>query len=233
MPTTMYHRKFLFGGLFLTAMLVFILAAMNTHGQAVSQPAKPAVTDYLWTPGFWSLSRKDYRDEIGLTEEQFKKLQEISQKYAEAVKKSQSYGDWKKLSAEELKKKYAEMTAEYKKRTEESRQQVEAVLTADQLKKLEIIELRSYAVQLLYQDKLRETLGLTDQQKEQLTKARDNMQKKVTELTQKMHRIQDQANKEAINLLTSEQVEQLKKIRREGFSWQHLEKKPGSTQPKK
>ncbi len=215
---------------FLTARLLSMavavlgvgVAAANGHAQAVA-PAQPAAGfSYFAVPGYWSLSRKDVQEEIGLTAEQLKSLNEISQKYNEAIRQSyavlgKSPQDMRKLSAEERRKKLAEIAAENEKRMEEARKQVDAVLAPEQARKLVKIELRPQALYYLLSSPSA-PLNLTDEQKEKLKQNRDEMQKKMADLQKQIHAVQEKAGADALELLTPEQLDKLREIHGKGFA---------------
>jgi hypothetical protein len=227
-------NPFLLGGMFLAGVGLLLpgVSCAKTSAPA-KQPVKAAAIEYFYAPGYWSLAGKDVREEIGLTTDQVKKLKEISQQYYEALKKPKPQPNWAKMSAEERKKKYQEMAAESKKQLEEGRKKVEAVLTPAQLKKLEIIELRTYAPSLLFYGKAQDPLGLSEKQKQQLKKNQEDTQKKISDLYREISKIQQQANKAALELLTPDQIGKLKKMRREGTFWFGPKAKPLSVKSAK
>lgn len=224
--TTKMFRLFSRG--ILLAGLAFLLqGTLGLDGtvQGEQPGAKPA--EYLYVPGYWTLSRKDTQKEIGLTEEQLAKLKEISKEFMGVTRKPYPQIDWAKLSEAERKQKIEEMTREsqkmmeeYKKRSAEAQKKAEAILTRDQLKKLEMIELRAYAPSFLLYGQGKDKLDLTPEQKEKLKKSQEEMQKRMTELQQKMTQAQDKANRAALEILTPEQIEKLKKMRKEATLWQ-------------
>ncbi len=231
--TTM-RNPFLWGGMFLAGMGLLVLGAISAKDATrAAQPARPVAMEYFYTPGYWSLAAKDVQEEIGLTKDQVKKLKEISHKYYEALRKPKPQLDWAKLSPEERKKKYQELAAESKKQLEEGRKKVEAVLTPPQLKQLEIIELRTYAPSLLFYGKAQDNLRLSDKQKQQLKKNQEETQKKISDLQREISKIQKQANKAVLDLLTPDQIEKLKKMRKEGTFWFGPGAKPRSVKPVK
>jgi Spy/CpxP family protein refolding chaperone len=200
--------------------LVLVLAAQA----GVDEPRKPAVPASPFFPGYSGLTSKSIQKEIGLTEEQIQKITEISKEFQATERKVYPRVDWAKLSEEERKKKQAEMsklyekwTDEYKKRLGEARQQIEAVLTPEQLNKWESIEVRQYGAPMLLSGGLNEKLKLTDEQKEQLRKQNDQLQKKLAELYQQQQTLRNQAHRDALEILTPEQVNELKKIKKEGY----------------
>lgn len=187
--------------------------------------------EYFALPGYSALARKDVREELGLTAEQVAKLREINREYLEAFRPPAAKVDWAKLSAEERTKKMAELAAASRKHVDEARRQVAAVLTPGQLKKAEAVELRLHAAQFLLYGQAAERLGLTDEQKQHLRQGRKDLQKKMAELQQQMQKLQEQAGKDALQVLSPEQVEKLKQVQREGF-WGSA-RPPGEVTPKK
>ncbi len=206
-------------------------------GQVLAdKPAKPAVPEYLYVPGYMGLASKDVQKEVGLTEEQVQKLKEISKGLQQTGFKQQPRVDWAKLTEEQRKKKteeyrkeYDKWAAVYKKRAEEAREQADAVLTPEQKAKLQVVELRMFAAPMVLNGYQAEKLNLTAQQKEQLSEAKDKLQKRMAELQQQMQKAQAEANRAALKVLTPEQLEQLKKLRQEGYR----PGMPGSVPPKK
>ena len=110
------------------------------------------------------------------------------------------------------------MMAENKRRTDGFSKQVQDVLTADQKHKFELLDLRQQAMQLLFFTPDAEKLGLSDRQKEKLRKDRDEHHRKMNELQRQIQKLHDQASKAALEMLTPEQIEKLKTLRRAGFS---------------
>jgi tetratricopeptide (TPR) repeat protein len=147
--------------------LLLELTFQTTVSAQAPQPPKQPARDYFVVPGFPLLVRPEIRDELGLSDEQLKKLKDISQSYAEEVKKLQAQADLTKLPAEERQKKREDLLAAFQKRTEEDRQKVEAVLTEEQRHKLakaesqlgEARKLSQQAMQLLQQKKYEEAVA--------------------------------------------------------------------------
>lgn len=213
----------LFAVTLVVAGVTWLFAVGGRERVRAAEPAKPEAPwqhltrDYISLPGvYWSLGRKSVRDEVGITAEQTEQLKEISRKFTEASRPATGAGDWAKLSAEERKQKYAEMMAENKKRMEDFSKQVQEVLTADQKGKLEMIDLRQHALQLLLYAPTAEKVGLSDQQNERLRKNREEYQAKTNELQRQIQKLHDQAGQAALELLTPEQIEKLKRMRRGG-----------------
>jgi hypothetical protein len=209
----------------LTTLILFIGAGTWSGYLRAEQPKDSAKVDQpSWPPGHFSvpyyenLSRKDVREEIGLNAEQNRKLKELSQKFFEASRKAYGTEDWSKLSPEERKKKFAETVAENKSRTDQARKDIDALLTREQLEKLQAINLRQQAAQLLWSyNFLRDKLGLTKEQQDQFRKNREELMSKTAELQQQIQKLYDQAGKTTLELLTPEQREKLKEVRSKGL----------------
>ncbi len=183
-------------------------------------------SDYLYLPAFQVLSAAQVQMEINLNPEQLSKLKEIGKGFKQNTWTQQPQVDWTKLNEEQRKAKTDEMRKSYdkwavdnKKRTEVARKEIEALLSPEQKIKLEDVELRQYsAPMLLYSNaNFTEKLTLTDKQKEQLGQHKEKLQKRMAELQKEMEEHQDQANKAAISVLTTQQIEELKKLKKDGF----------------
>jgi hypothetical protein len=135
------------------------------------------------------------------------------------------------MSPEERRKKSEEIAAENKKRLDTLRKEIEGVLTPDQFLKLENVDLRLQASQLLLYTQVGEKLGLSEPQKDQLRKNREELAKKIAAVQYQLRQLQEQAGKAALEVLTPEQVDKLKKMRRETYGgWGPL---PRPVPPKK
>jgi hypothetical protein len=168
-------------------------------------------------PVYWNLGRKDVQEEVGLSGDQIQKLKELGQKFSEASRQYYGKIDWSKMSAEERKKKSEEFMADNKRRTDQARKDIETLLTPDQLKKLEAINLRQQATVFIYPGSLLDKLELSDPQKEQLQKYRETHGKKMAELQKQMQILQNQTGKAILEMLTPEQMNKLKEMSRGSF----------------
>ena len=71
---------------------------------------------------------------------------------------------------------------------------------------------------LLYgYNNLSEKLKLTEEQKKKLGQHKEEMQKKQAEIQKEMTANQDKANRAALEVLTPQQILELKKLKDEGF----------------
>jgi hypothetical protein len=219
--------------------LVVVLAGMvpwipirASHPAEPKKSETPTLNPYdLPLPVYWILGRKDVREEIGLSPEQTQKLRDLSRKHLEGNKPLLDTGAWAKMSPEERRKKSEEIAAENKKRLDTLRKEIEGVLTPDQFLKLENVDLRLQASQLLLYTQVGEKLGLSEPQKDQLRKNREELAKKIAAVQYQLRQLQEQAGKAALEVLTPEQVDKLKKMRRETYGgWGPL---PRPVPPKK
>lgn len=136
---------------------------------------------------------------MNITAEQVGKLKEIAKKFQQNGWKQQPQVDWTKLNeaerktkTEEIRKEYDKWAAESKKLTEAARKEIDALLTPEQLTKIQDIELRQQgAPMLLYgYNNLSEKLKLTEEQKKKLGQQKDEMQKKQAEIQKRCLRLQ-------------------------------------------
>lgn len=170
------------------------------------QPATPGAWQYqgLYVPGYWQLSQPGVQKEIELLPEQLEKLKELSKRYYEAQREdAKAYGDWSKMTDEERKAKYKEVSERAKQRTEDLRKEVEKVLIPSQIEALRDLNLRTYGQYMLMQPRIMEAVGLNEEQKTKLQKLRE-------EFTQKQQQLQKEMMDEQFKLLTPEQKERLK-----------------------
>ena len=71
---------------------------------------------------------------------------------------------------------------------------------------------------LLYgYNNLSEKLKLTEEQKKKLGQQKEEMQKRQAEIQKEMSAIADKANRAALEVLTPQQILELKKLKEEGF----------------
>jgi len=185
-----------------------------------------AVGDYLYLPTYQILSSSQVQKEVNLTAEQVGKLKLIGKKFQQNGWKQQPQVDWTKLNeaerktkTEEIRKEYDKWAAESKKLTEAARKEIDALLTPEQLTKIQDIELRQQgAPMLLYgYNNLSEKLKLTEEQKKKLGQQKEEMQKRQAEIQKEMSAIADKANRAALEVLTPQQILELKKLKEEGF----------------
>ncbi len=148
--------------------------------------------------------------DLKVTEKQLTQLRAISKKYAEKSRKHFSAVDWQKLSREERAKKFAEMNEVRRKMSGEFTKQIEDVLTGEQLEELKMGEVRSRGVNYLSNPRTVERLALSE---EQVRKIQEN-RKALAEATEKLRR---ESAKKALEILTPEQLAELRIMHEEGY----------------
>ena len=163
-------------------------------------------------PGYPMLQMENVQKELGLTPEQKEKLKEIAKKAAESMKKEPRF-DWAKfrdMKPEEQQKAQKEMADRYAKRAEETKKQVEQILTPKQVEQLKDMEFRQRAASMLYMPQVLQQIELTDEQKQQMQKIREETQSKMAQL-------QRESQDKTLNVLTPEQTKKLKELSDKGW----------------
>jgi hypothetical protein len=156
-------------------------------------------------PGYYQLGVPNVQKELELVPEQIEKLKEIGKKYYEEARADRNvWKDWQKMTPEERKAKSAEIREKYKKRAEAVKAEVEKVLLPQQIDKLKEIDFRTRAPYALRSPWTLKQLGISDQQKEKLNQIREKTAQQYRELQKK-------ALEDALNVLTAEQKDKLKK----------------------
>ncbi len=180
-----------------------VAVAIGRQGFAVRAPARTPT--YYAVPGYWSLRTESVQKELKLSDEQKKKLKQISKSYYDQIRQGpqQDLAKYREMSPEERRKNYGQIAEKRRQRLDAARKQVEAVLTADQLDALKTIEFRTRAASLLRNPKILEKLGLSEEQKEKL-------RKNWEDLSDQMQRLLRESAQKALQILTPKQLEELK-----------------------
>ena len=168
------------------------------------------------TGSFYSLRMPNIQKELELVEEQKQKVEEIIKAYYDKMREGSQY-DWaelRELSTEERQKKYAEIREKrmevMKVAGKEAEEAIEKALLPHQFKALKQINLRTRGSSMLYSQAVLGQLEITDEQKEKLTKIRQQMQ-------EKMQKLQAESQKKTLEVLTAEQREKLGEMITSGF----------------
>jgi Spy/CpxP family protein refolding chaperone len=174
-------------------------------GAAASQPAVQwAAPQFPPVAGLWQLQNESARKELELVPDQIEKLKALGKKYYEDARGDANlWGDYRSLTPEQQKAKYTEYQEKMKKRMADLRAAVDKILLPHQIATLKDINLRQTGGYMLMNPKTVETLGITDQQKGQIQKARDELQEKSNQL-------QKEFFDKLMQVLTPEQKEKLK-----------------------
>jgi hypothetical protein len=164
-------------------------------------------------PGYSMLQMEHVQKELGLTPGQKEKLKEIAKKAAEPMKDEPKI-DWAKfrdMKPDEQRKVQKEMADRYAKRAEETRHQVEQVLTKKQIEQLKDMEFRQRASSMLYMPQVLEEIGLSDGQKQQILKIREETQNKMMQL-------QRESQEKILGVLNPDQTKKLKEFSNKALS---------------
>jgi Spy/CpxP family protein refolding chaperone len=159
-------------------------------------------------PGFWMLGQENVQKELELTAEQRDKLLAIAKKSQDQTR--QDWTQFAKLPAKERADRMKELRDKTARRAALVYKAVEAVLTPSQLERVQEIRFRLQVVAMLQDPQTLEQLGLTDQQKQELRRLREELQKKLQE-------VQQENTEKTLRVLSPEQIEKLKKMPNPAF----------------
>jgi len=181
--------------------------------------ANPAYATFPSVQGFYMLRMPSVQKELELVPEQIEKLEKIGKEYYDQMR--QDWSGLGNLSPEERQKKYQEIREQQQKRAEVVVKKIKEVLLPQQLEQLEDMNFRSRAPYMLRSPQVMEKLQLTEEQKEKLKKAQEDLQ-------EKMRKLQKEAFDDALKVLTKEQKKQLREITEQGYQWGGGVRQPGS-----
>lgn len=170
-----------------------------TGGGAAGTPNQK----YLIIPGFLALNIASVQKEIGLTAEQKQQLMQLSTRHQAALEAVQTTAEEARtLPPDEQKKRVAELRSQVLKLNQSVRKAAEAVVSPEQYQALDKISFRLWVAGAVTNPSVQGQLGLTEQQRQQLT----SIYEKATE---RMQQLQRQTAGEALELLTPEQQAKL------------------------
>ncbi len=167
-------------------------------------------------PDFWVLRMPQYEEAIGLSDEQKAKLQAISEDYRETMQAA--YAGMREAKPEDRARLAAKAQEKVAAARKKSAERVKEVLTDEQLAKCEAIQLRVWAAGMLRSDRVREQLDLTEQQQKRLEQVFAKHRERTQRVAARQRELRQEANAEAIEVLTEEQVETLKQKQLERLS---------------
>lgn len=159
------------------------------------------------------LSQKSVQEELKLTEDQVKKVKELSDKQRE------SFRGLRDLSQEERQKKMAEAAKANTKALAE-------ILKPEQLKRVKQISLQQRGAGALRDPEVVKTLNLTDEQKDKVKTIQDEARKargdgqrgdRSAEARKKREEARKATNDKLLGVLTAEQKSKLKELTGEPF----------------
>jgi len=195
------------------ALLAFAAPASAQGRKAADQPRYRVMHSRMPAlPGYYMLRMEHVQKELELVPEQLEKLQALGKQYTEQMRADQAaWGNWRDMTPEERTAKAAEMREKYKQRADELRQEIEKVLLPNQLEALREINFRAVGPSALASPATLRDLEVTDQQKEQLQKIRQEMIEQYQELQKK-------AFQNSLKVLSPEQQKKLReRIRTRGY----------------
>ena len=195
-----------------TVVLLLSTLAATRSAEEAGQTATPAaarpVGTRLLLPGFRELRTESVEKELELTDEQKEKLKVIGQEYYDQMRR-----DWTGfggMSAEDRKKRLADIRRKNVERTKQMRKRIEDVLSPDQLERLKQINLRTRAAAALAEPRVLEELQISEAQRKRLNQIR-------TQLQERIRRLREESLGETLDVLTPEQREKLEVLTSEGF----------------
>lgn len=151
------------------------------------------------------------REELGVTEDQMEKLQEIQRKSGEQMR--EMFSGMRDLSEDERRERFADLREKMTKQQEEMQSQIDDVLLPQQRDRLKQIALqqrmRFGAQNALGSPEVAKELGITDEQREKLQKV---AQEAEEELRKKTEELREEAKQKILSVLTAEQKDKLKNL---------------------
>lgn len=169
------------------------------------------------------LRSEQVQKEINLTEEQRQAIEEYRAAQREGMR-----GQWEGLrdaSPEERREAMEKMREQMAERAAKAREELAKILKPEQMKRLAQIRAQQEGVRVLLREEIQSLLGLTDTQKEQLSKIAEEAREKMQEMFQaargedagrgqmreKMEQMRADIQAKSMAVLTQEQKEKLGK----------------------
>ena len=206
--------------------------AMFTPEQLDKIKQETAKTSFIW-----SAQRPEITKQIGLTEEQAERVKQIAKDHSEAI--SKFYREIRNLTAEQRKEAYRQVQPKINQLAEKTKQQVKAVLTAEQIDQLLLNQARATVLWMVNRPEFLDKYGIAGKQKEeiqqrskQIDEKTQTIQQAMREISDEFRKIQQRATSEALDLLTAEQIEKLKRMELTQ-TWPRAKAQPQQPQPLK
>jgi Spy/CpxP family protein refolding chaperone len=192
--------------------------------------------------GFMLLAIPKVQEELKLTDEQKSQLQAIGEKIQADFQKARE--NMQNLSEEEREKKQEELRAEAEKRFAEIRKQIGEILKPEQTKRLRQIQLQQQGTAALMDPVVAEELKLTEAQKADLSKLREDFQAQMQarrearrgedrqgppsqEQIDQFRKAREEADAKVMAVLTDAQKQTLRDMMGEPFEMPRFEGGPG------
>jgi len=184
----------------------------------------------------WLLRMEQIQEELAMTDEQKAKLNELGQEMMSEMR--EQFSGMRDLDAEQRRAKWAELREKMAKRAEAFRKKTEAVLLPEQRARMKQIRVRMLGSRAFSDKEVIETLGITEEQTATFEAIREAVRGKMRklfegmdwramdqeqrrqkgqEIGEKARQLQQEAVKEALGVLTEEQIETLNKMKGEEF----------------
>jgi len=129
-----------------------------------------------------TLNLEAVQKELEITDEQKEKLKKLGEDVAKEMR--DQFSGFRDLSREDREKKMEELQAKLKTRGEEIQKEVDAVLTPAQRVRLKQVAIQIQGTRALDSKEVQEALGITDEQKEKITKIREESRAGMRDLFQ-------------------------------------------------
>jgi hypothetical protein len=192
-------------------------------------------------PSLMILRSEKVQKELELMDDQKEKLKALGEQIREEFQKE--YSGLRDLPQEERAVKMLELREKLKARTQEIRDKVEKeILLPHQVDRLKQLGLQARGPSALVDAKVLQELGVSDAQKERLTKLRERVEKerqtmfgggregfrnmseeqrraRFTEMREKMDKLTKEVTTEAMSILTPQQKEKLEKMQGKKFDF--------------
>lgn len=159
--------------------------------------------------GIMLLGDENVRKDLGITDDQVKKMEEFGAKMREEM--GQVFQGLRDLSQEERTAKFAEIQKKMTDMTDAAQKEILLPKQIDRLKQISFQSRlsRGGTVDLLTSDDVAKDLGITEAQKEALKKASEEA---TAEMTEKMTKLRDEARQKILSVLTADQQAKIKKL---------------------
>ena len=191
-----------------TVAVVFATSCLLSTTVSAQDRGRPGGGGGFFSGGFGGaelLRSDEVRKELELVDEQIEKLEKLGEEMRNEMR--EMFSGMRDLSQEERQAKFTELRETMRKKGEELSEKVDQVLLPHQRDRLNQIRLqsqlrRSGTSGALTNDRISETLGLSDEQK---AKLREVQEKVDRELREKIEKLRDEGRNEILGILTPEQ----------------------------
>jgi Spy/CpxP family protein refolding chaperone len=208
------------------SVVCVLVLPLSAWAQGVARPVQPQQNYYTMSQAIYWLSNDQMLKELDILPEQKEKLNKIRTEMQTSTQEAFKAMNDGSVKPEDRQAKYFEIM---NKVNDETGKKMEEVLLPHQTKRLKQIltQMRLGAMGYGYgaagalgQDDIAKELGITDEQREELKKAeeevRQDMQKKTQEFYKKL---QEEAREKLFKVLTPAQRKKIEEMQGEKFEW--------------